>query len=45
MAGNFLEVLKNGQTLSNKSEISWMGGSTAFAAPAVLVNGLTIAGK
>ena len=45
VAGNFFELLKHVEALSDKAEISWMGGSTAFAAPAVLVSGLTIAGK
>ena len=43
--GNFYEVLKHIEALSDKPEFSSMGGQTAFAVPAILVNGLSIAGK
>ena len=45
VAGNFYEVLKHIEALSDKPEFSSMGGQTAFAVPAILVNGLSIAGK
>ena len=45
VAGNFFELLKNIEELSDKPEFQSMGGSTAFAAPAALVKGLSIAGK
>ncbi len=45
VAGNFYEMLKQIDALSNKAEYQGMGGSTAFAAPAILVNGLSVAGK
>ena len=45
VAGNFYEMLKHVEALSKEAKLSGMGGVTAFAAPAVLVSGLSIAGK
>lgn len=45
VAGNFFELLKNVEALSDKLEFQAMGSSTAFAVPAILVSGLTVAGK
>ena len=45
VAGNFFDVLKHIEALSDKPEFSSMGSQTAFAVPAILVSGLTIAGK
>ncbi len=46
VAGNFFDVLKNITALSNEVKLGGFGASvTAFAAPAVLVEGLSVAGK
>ena len=45
VAGNFFDLLKHVEALSNKLEFSSMGSQSAFAVPAVLVSGLTVAGK
>lgn len=45
VAGNFYDLLKNITALGNKVVLPTALGSTAFASPAVLVEGLSIAGK
>lgn len=45
VAGNFYSLLKNITSLANNSHLPQAMGSTAFGAPSVLVDGLTIAGK
>ena len=46
VAGNFYELLKNVEAIGNKAEMGGFGvGITGFASPAVLVSGLTVAGK
>ncbi len=45
VAGNFYELLKNIAALANNSHLPRAMGSTAFGAPTVLVEGLSIAGK
>lgn len=45
VAGNFYSLLKQITAISDKVELPGFGGITAFGAPAVLVEGLTIAGK
>ena len=45
VAGNFYELLKNITALANNSHLPRAMGSTAFGAPSVLVEGLSIAGK
>ena len=45
VAGNFYELLKNIAELSDKVELPGFGGVTSFGSPAVLVNGLSVAGK
>ncbi len=46
VAGNFYELLENVEALGCKAETGGFGaGITSFAAPAVLVSGLTVAGK
>ncbi len=46
VAGNFYELLKNIVAIGNEAETAGFGASiTSFAAPPVLVSGLTIAGK
>ena len=45
VAGNFYELLKNIAALANNSHLPRAMGSTAFGAPSVLVEGLSIAGK
>ncbi|MCH5191875.1 MAG: TldD/PmbA family protein [Oscillospiraceae bacterium] len=45
VAGNFYELLNQITALSNKVELPGFGGMTAYGSPAVLVEGLTIAGK
>lgn len=45
VAGNFYELLKNIQAVSDTAVYRGMGGITAFASPEVLVTGLSIAGK
>lgn len=45
VAGNFFELLKNVEELSDKLEFKAMGSTTAFAVPSILVSGLSVAGK
>ena len=45
VAGNFYDLLKQVTGLSDKAEYRSMGGITGFASPAVLVEGLSVAGK
>ena len=45
VAGNFYDLLKNVVEAANNIEIFSMGGTTSFASPSVLVDGLTVAGK
>ena len=45
VAGNFYELLKNIDALANNCKLPMAMGMTAFGAPSVLVNGLSIAGK
>ena len=45
VAGNFYSLLKQITALSDTVELPSFGGMTAFGAPAVLVEGLTVAGK
>ena len=45
VAGNFFELLKNIEALSDKLEFSSMGSTSGFAVPAILVGGLSVAGK
>ena len=45
VAGNFYDLLKQITGLSDKAELRNMGGITGFAAPAVLAEGLSVAGK
>ena len=45
VAGNFYELLKNIVALANNSHLPRAMGSTAFGAPTVLVDGLSVAGK
>ena len=45
VAGNFYELLKNVRTLANNVTLPRAMGSTAFGAPSVLVDGLSVAGK
>ena len=45
VAGNFYDLLKNITALANNSHLPRAMGSTAFGAPTVLVEGLSIAGK
>ena len=46
VAGNFFDLLKSITALGDKEEIAGFGASvTAFASPAVLAGGLSIAGK
>ncbi len=45
VAGNFYDLLKNITGLANNSKLPNAMGSTAFGAPSVLVEGLSIAGK
>ena len=45
VAGNFFELLKHIEALSDKTEFISMGGRNGYAVPAVLVSGLSIAGK
>ena len=45
VAGNFYSLLNRITALSDKVELPGFGGMTAFGSPAVLVEGLTIAGK
>ena len=45
VAGNFYTMLSQITAISDKVELPGMGGVTAFGSPAVLVEGLSIAGK
>ena len=45
VAGNFYELLKNIAALANNSQLPRAMGQTAFGAPTVLVEGLSVAGK
>ncbi len=45
VAGNFYQLLKDITALSDRVELPQAMGMTAFGAPAVLVNGLSVAGK
>ncbi len=45
IAGNFFELLKNVAALSNKVEYSVGGSITSFGSPAVLIPGMSVAGK
>ncbi len=45
VAGNFYELLKNIKALANNCHLPMAMGMTAFGSPAVLVEGLSIAGK
>ena len=45
VAGNFYEMLKNIVALANNCQLPRAMGSTAFGAPSVLVDGLSVAGK
>ena len=45
VAGNFYDVLKNITALANNCHLPMAMGMTAFGAPSVLVEGLSVAGK
>ena len=45
VAGNFYDLLKNITALADNCQLPMAMGKTAFGAPSVLVEGLTIAGK
>jgi PmbA protein len=45
VAGNFYDLLKNITALANNCHLPNAMGSTAFGAPSVLVDGLSVAGK
>ena len=45
VAGNFYDLLKGVEAVSDTAKYTGFGGVTAFASPAVLVSGLTVAGK
>ena len=45
VAGNFYDLLKQITAVANNIELRNMGSVTGFAAPAVLVNGLSVAGE
>jgi PmbA protein len=45
VAGNFFDLLNQITAISDKIELPGFGGKTAFGSPAVLVEGLTVAGK
>lgn len=45
VAGNFYELLKNIVALANNCQLPNAMGMTAFGAPSVLVDGLSVAGK
>ena len=45
VAGNFYDLLKNIAALANNSHLPRAMGKTAFGAPTVLVEGLSVAGK
>lgn len=45
VAGNFYELLKNITAVADNVTLPWATGKTAFGAPSVLAEGLSIAGK
>ena len=45
MAGNFYNLLKDIAAVGNRTEHGVPGGLTVFGAPAVLVRGMSVAGK
>ena len=45
IAGNFFELLKSISALSDKVEFSVSGSITSFGSPAVLIPGMSVAGK
>jgi PmbA protein len=45
VAGNFYDLLKNITALANNCHLPMAMGMTAFGAPSVLVDGLSVAGK
>ena len=45
VAGNFYDLLKRIRAVASNIEIELGGGSSSFASPAVLVDGLSVAGK
>ena len=45
VAGNFFDLLKGVEAVSDKVDYRGMGNPTSFASPSVLVTGLSIAGK
>lgn len=45
VAGNFYSLLRNITAVASNLELPYAAGSTAFASPSVLVEGLSIAGK
>ncbi len=45
VAGNFYDLLKNIKALANNCQLPMAMGMTAFGAPTVLVEGLSVAGK
>ena len=45
VAGNFYDLLKQIVAVASNTELRSMGGMTGFASPAVLVNGLSVAGE
>ena len=45
VAGNFYDLLKNITALANNCQLPMAMGKTAFGAPSVLVEGLSVAGK
>ena len=45
IAGNFFELLKSIEALSDKVEVAVTGGFTTFGAPAVLIHNVSVAGK
>ena len=45
IAGNFFELMKSIAALSDKVEVGISGGFTTFGSPAVLIHGMSVAGK
>ena len=45
VSGNFFQLLKDVEALSDKAENSRSVSLTAYASPAVLVKGLTVSGE
>ena len=45
VAGNFYNLLKDIAAVGNRTEHGVPGGLTVFGAPAVLVRGMSVAGK